>query len=263
MRITDYSAESLTDLLQDVDVLFSLIHDDTEWYTNTHLAMIEACKRSPRCKRFVPSEYGGDIEKFPDQPLFDVPTHGAVRKALRSQSEIEFTLFNLGWFMDYFLPSKNTYMKSIFSVWPIDMDERKASICGTGNEMCTFTSARDVGKALAQLIDAEKWEEFTYVMGDNLTWNQAIELVQDLNGIKLDVSYRPLEEIQQTIQDHKDDEDLDILWSAYLDLWNAIGAVAVPIEKASRQRQQYFSRVHFRTIRELVSAARNEPFAKI
>ncbi|CAF1642334.1 unnamed protein product, partial [Adineta ricciae] len=110
-RITDYSVESLTKHLTDVDVLISLIHSNDRFYNDVHEAMIKACQNSSRCKRFIPSECGGDIEKFPQHPEFYVPTHGAIRKLLEEQNEIEYTLFNQGWFMDYFIPADRSYMK--------------------------------------------------------------------------------------------------------------------------------------------------------
>jgi hypothetical protein len=119
--------------------------------------MIQACVRSPRCKRFVPSEYGGDIERFPQHPEFYVPTHGAIREVLLQQHDLEFTFFNLGWFMDYFVPSSRTYMKNLGVVWPLDVEHQRIRVPGTGEEMVSFTAARDVASALTKLIDAKQW----------------------------------------------------------------------------------------------------------
>eukprot|EP01119_Soliformovum_irregulare_P015644 TRINITY_DN4428_c0_g1_i1.p1 TRINITY_DN4428_c0_g1~~TRINITY_DN4428_c0_g1_i1.p1 ORF type:complete len:310 (-),score=68.01 TRINITY_DN4428_c0_g1_i1:11-940(-) len=258
IRITDYSETSLTTLLQDVDVLYSLIHDNTPFFNQVHTAMLEACKKSPRCKRFVPSEHGGDIEKFPDHPLFYVPTHGAIREILRNQSEIEYTLFNLGWFMDYFIPAQNSYMKRLPVVWPLDIDARKIKIPGSGDDPLSFTWARDVARAMLKLVEAPKWEEYIYVVGDTLTWHQAIKLVEELKGIKFEVTYRSLDEIRQSIKDHQNDANPKDLWLAYMDLWNALGASAMP-EKAYHQRSKYFSGLHFSTVKELIESAEKNP----
>ncbi|CAF1461217.1 unnamed protein product [Adineta ricciae] len=139
-RITDYSVESLTKHLTDVDVLISLIHSNDRFYNDVHEAMIKACQNSSRCKRFIPSECGGDIEKFPQHPEFYVPTHGAIRKLLEEQNEIEYTLFNQGWFMDYFIPADRSYMKRILPIWPLDLENETLRIPGTGNEPITFTA---------------------------------------------------------------------------------------------------------------------------
>jgi nucleoside-diphosphate-sugar epimerase len=76
---------------------------------------------------------------------------------LAAQSEIEYTLFNIGWFMDYFIPTKNSYMKSIIPVWPLDLEKKTLRIAGTGEEKLSFTSARDAAKALVALVGAPKW----------------------------------------------------------------------------------------------------------
>lgn len=124
--------------------------------------MLEACTLSKTCKRFVPSECGGDIDKHPDKPRFYIPTHGAIRQSLKSQNIVEWTLVNNGWFMDYFVPSNKTYMKSLGNVWPLNMETWEAMIPGTGDEPIGFTAARDVAKACVKLITTDKWVCFTY-----------------------------------------------------------------------------------------------------
>ena len=85
-----------------VDVLFSFVHDNSSFYNVAHEAMLEACKQSRRCKRFVLSQCG-DLERHDDKSRFYIPTHRAFRSVLREQTEIEWTLFNQDCFMDYFL----------------------------------------------------------------------------------------------------------------------------------------------------------------
>ena len=109
----------------------------------------------------MPSEYGGDIGRFPQHPEFYVPTHGPIRAALLQPNAphgLEFTFFNLGWFMDYFVPSAQTHMKNLGVVWPLhDIEHRRVRVPGTGEEKVSFTSARDVAAALIQLISAADW----------------------------------------------------------------------------------------------------------
>jgi nucleoside-diphosphate-sugar epimerase len=252
-RITDYTLESLEPLLKDVDVLITLLHDNSSFFVDAHVALIEACKRSPRCKRIIPSECGGDIEQFPEHPLFYVPTHVPVRKMLEEQTELEYTLFNLGWFMDYFSPANKSYMKRLPTVWPLD--ENGLRICGTGNEPVTFTSARNVAQAMVQLVNVFKWEKYTYVAGETTTWNRVKDQIEKRTGTELRVTRRSVDEINNAIQERKEDKDTSILWLAYMDLWNALGAAGIPVEKAERQRQQYFKDIHFYTIEELIHAS--------
>jgi nucleoside-diphosphate-sugar epimerase len=256
-RLTDYSIASLTKHLADVDVLISLIHSNDHFYNDVHEAMIAACKASPRCKRFIPSECGGDIEKFPQHPEFYVPTHGAIRKLLEEQNEIEYTLFNQGWFMDYFIPGDRSYMKRILPVWPLDLEKETIRIPGTGEEPITFTSARDTGKALVRLATSNiKWEKYIYIAGETTTWHNVVKLIEKIYpDKKLKITYKSLEELEQDRAKHLYDEEPSELWLAFMDLWNATGASAVPMDKVEQQRQKYFTDIHFSNIEEFIRTA--------
>jgi nucleoside-diphosphate-sugar epimerase len=256
-RITDYSAASLTKHLDDVDVLISLIHSNDRFYNDAHEAMITACKASPRCKRFIPSECGGDIEKFPQHPEFYIPTHGAIRQLLEEQNEIEYTLFNQGWFMDYFIPANRSYLKRILPVWPLDLEKETIRIPGTGEEPIIFTSARDTGKALARLATTKtKWEKYTYIAGETTTWHQVVKLIEKIYpNKKLKITYKPIEELEQDRANHLHDKDPTELWLAFMDLWNATGASAVPMEKVEQQKKKYFDNIHFSNIEEFIKTA--------
>jgi nucleoside-diphosphate-sugar epimerase len=258
-RITDYSVTSLTKHLADVDVLISLVHSNDHFYNDVHEAMMAACKASPRCKRFIPSECGGDIEKFPQHPEFYVPTHGAIRKLLEEQNEIEYTLFNQGWFMDYFIPADRSYMKRILPVWPLDLEKETIRIPGTGDEPITFTSARDTGKALARLATLNtKWEKYIYIAGETTTWNKVVKLIEKIYpNKKLKITYKSLEELEQNRAKHLHDKDPTELWLAFMDLWNATGASAVPMDKVEQQRKKYFANIHFSNIEEYIRTAEN------
>ncbi|KAH8654291.1 hypothetical protein BGZ61DRAFT_313600, partial [Ilyonectria robusta] len=60
--ITDYTLESLSKPLANGEVLISTISDCTSSYIDVHHTLIQACQQSPECKRFIPSEFAGDIE---------------------------------------------------------------------------------------------------------------------------------------------------------------------------------------------------------
>jgi len=258
LRITDYTTESILSQIQDADVLVSLLHDNSQFYNEAHLAMIEACRLSKKCKRFIPSEMGGDIESFPQHPLFYVPTHGAIRKVLEQQTDLEYTLFNIGWFMDYFIPENRTYMTPLGVVFPLNLQENTLRIAGTGNEPISFTAARGAGKALVKLIETNKpWEKYIYVAGETTTWNKVVSLYERIKGVKLTVTYKSIDEVQRDIDVHKNDADPKLLWLAFMDMWNATGAAGVPTEKVNQHREKYFKDIHFRGIEDLIREAEN------
>lgn len=139
-------------------MLFSFLHsNDPSFYNTVHEAMLAACRESRTCKRFVPSEYGGNLRTHPLLPRFYEPTHAAFRNVLAAQHHVRWTLVNIGWFMDYFVPTERSYMKPLHPVWPVDIDKWQAVVLGTGEEKIAWTSARDVCKALVRLIEFEEW----------------------------------------------------------------------------------------------------------
>lgn len=253
IRVTDYSAQSLTPLLKDVDVLISLLHDNGPFYNDAHLAMIAACNASDRCKRFIPSECGGNIEDFREHPLFYVPTHGAIREVLAAQTTLEYTLFNIGWFMDYFIPGK-TYMKPLPGVWPLDIENRTLRLLGSGNEPVTFTAARDAGRALAHLVDVPKWELYTNIAGETTTWNKILHKMEQCYNTSFTITQRTTQEIEESKVVNRNG-DVAKLWLDYMDLWNALGAAGLPEEKSERQRQEIFGGMKFMSVDDILDKA--------
>ena len=104
--ITDYTLQSLATPLRDGEVLISTIGDVTPSYIDIHRTLIQACQQSLTCKRFIPSEFAGDIETYPDQPAFYSRTREPIRKLLREQTDLEWTLVSVGWLADYVVPAK-------------------------------------------------------------------------------------------------------------------------------------------------------------
>lgn len=76
---------------------------------------------------------------------------------LKEQEEVEWTLFNMGWLADYFLPEGASYMPPIKDEFPVDVDGWKACVRGSGDEAQSWTCARDVARAVVELCRADKW----------------------------------------------------------------------------------------------------------
>ncbi|KAK7463121.1 hypothetical protein VKT23_007706 [Stygiomarasmius scandens] len=267
LQITDYSTSSILNILNTTKpvILFSFIHsNDPGLYNTAHSAMLQACQQSSTCKRFVPSEYGGNLQTHPLLPRFYAPTHAEFRKELAAQQEVEWTLVNIGWFMDYFAPVGKSYMKPLHPVWPVDIDKWEATVLGTGNEPIAWTSARDVAKALVRLIEIKTWEKETYLCGELGTWNDAIRKVEEFYGPRLGrgelkKTNLSVSEIQNALVTHANDQDPSLLWKAFMDEWNVTGASAVPLEVALEQRNKYFEGIKFRSIQELMEDAADKP----
>ncbi len=76
---------------------------------------------------------------------------------LKEQREVEWTLFNTGWLADYFWPKEKTYMKPVPLEFPVDANGWQALVRGTGDEVQSWTCARDVARAVVDLCKADEW----------------------------------------------------------------------------------------------------------
>ena len=105
-------------------------------------------------------------------------------------------------------------------------------------------------------------EPYTYIAGETSTWAELAKRLPELYGVPFDVSYRSLEDIQETIlrEEAAIKEDAghprSALWLAYMDLWNANGAAGLPDDKVKAHREKYFRGLSFMSVREIVEKGR-------
>jgi hypothetical protein len=250
-RLVDYSASSLVQALDDCEGLVSTILDYSMKFAAAHLALVEACVQSRACKRFIPSEFAGNTDDFPEEPTFYFANHEPHRKVLREQTEVSWTLFNLGWLTDYLIPTHLRYIKDIGEYHPVNLDNKTVIIPGTGDELIAFTSIRDACRALVRLFDYDKWDAITYVCGETTTWNKvAATLSKRIPDLK--ISHRSQKDLQKQIDDA---ESEDKVIAAQYDMWSISGAAILPQEKLKAQQQKYFNGLKFRTVEEFLNNA--------
>lgn len=137
--------------------LISFIQLFDSSYISIHRNLINACLKSATCKRIIPSEWAGNLDDFPQKPDFYGATREPIRKLLRATDGLEWTLFNQGFLMDYFLPARKTYLHPIPDEFPVDPNGWKVCIRGTGDEPQTFTLMREVATAVVELLAASEW----------------------------------------------------------------------------------------------------------
>jgi nucleoside-diphosphate-sugar epimerase len=256
-RPTDYSVPSLVVALEDCDGLISALLDYSLGSVIAHLALLEACQKSPKCKRFMPSEYGGNVDLYPESPEFYYANHEPVRQALRAQKDVMWTLFNMGWLSDYFVSAGSRYIKDIGDFHPVNFETGVMTIPGTGEESISFTAARDAAAAMARLIDQDNWEATTFVCGETTTWNSVAKLLAR-HGRDLKVRYVSLDSLQDCIKHGRSGDD-DVIAAQYAE-FSLTGGAILPQEKVERQKEQYFKGVKIRSVEEVVLAAEQSPW---
>lgn len=280
-RLTDYSsATELAKQIEDCDALVSAIQDQTELYGTLHFTLLEACKLSPKCKRFIPSEYAGNTEEMPESKH---ESYERLKDALKAQSEIEWTVIATGWLVDYVVPRSMRYHPDGGPFIPLDVANKTLTIPGTGNEPFAMTSARDCGKAVTALLKSTtKWNHYMYVQGEQTTWLQVAELMKTVGGMPdLKVQFQSVEELQTIVAQsgaswHDLADAADAITSggaATADAASPLMAMAAGFklltlrslcfdqEKVARDRKAFFGDVHFRTVKDALEFVKTQPNA--
>jgi nucleoside-diphosphate-sugar epimerase len=262
-RTTDYSSvDDIEQQIHDCEALLSTIVDYSPAFTTTHLNMIEACKKSPKCKRFIPSEYGGDVESYPDQPAYYGDTNGPVREALRNQTELEWTIVCIGIFAEMYVPKANHHFSYIPDV--ADAKTNSITISGTGEELISMTSARDVAKAVGQLLLAPKgtWRPYVYMEGHKTTQLHVMGLLkQYIKHHEIKVVKRSLTQMIHIAFGSKEPGEAAIY--AQHGICMVSGATTFDAAKVARDRAEHFPDLHFRTIDEMFATLARDPHAQL
>ncbi|KAJ8524806.1 hypothetical protein ON010_g16310 [Phytophthora cinnamomi] len=181
-----------------------------------------------------------------------------LKKALREQSEVEWTFISLGWVMDYIVPSANRNHPDIGPLHPLDLSAGAMNIPGTGNDVFSITSARDMTMAVAELLkSANKWRPYTDVQGMETTWLELAELMKSVGGMPdLKLSFESVNESQEALK--KKESHFSALIAEFKMLVPS-GRCTFDQEKVKRDRAEHFPTVHFHTALELLEAVKQDP----
>ncbi|KAH7042248.1 hypothetical protein B0J12DRAFT_674373 [Macrophomina phaseolina] len=244
--ITDYTVPNLQTHLSDCDAVVCTLQDESPDFTSVQLAILEACKRSERCKRFIPSVWAGNIQDVPDQPIATGNKLDPVLEATRSQNEVKYTIFCPGWFCDYLVPANQRYFKDLGDCWPQDYKNKVFTLYGRGTQSLDLTSARDAARAVGALLnhDSATWEPYTYVSGTQTTWYGLWEMIKSR-----DPEYNLRQKsLAQSIQQLMAKEDEQSVVVAMYEIMAHSEALYNPPERISRHKEKYFKHVEFRSI---------------
>ncbi|KAF9781446.1 hypothetical protein IL306_013442 [Fusarium sp. DS 682] len=159
--------------------------------------IIHAAEASQATRRFISSDWG-----VPHTEEHALQANSANNK-LRAQDELrktnlEWTSVHLGFFLDFWGSPKsaaksNLHTPSTF----VDIKYRAAAIPGSGDVPVTFTYSRDVARFVAALLNLEKWEEATYIIGDKVTFNEMVKIAEEATGDKFTVTYDSVEKLER------------------------------------------------------------------
>ncbi|KAH7234203.1 hypothetical protein MRS44_002003 [Fusarium solani] len=237
-RVTDYSVSDLKKHLADCDALVSAITIHAPEFASIHLTLLQACKESPKCKRFLPSAWAGNYEEVNDQPLYAGEDLLPILEALRAQKDVYWTFFCQGWMVQ-------NYETKVFTLY------------GNGAQKVDFTSARDTTRAVGVLLnhDAETWEEFTCASGQQMTWRELWEFVKAREPEYTLQKKSLAQSIKRFIAKRSKEE----VAAAMYEVMGHSDALAFPDGKVERHREKFFKGMKFRTPAKLYDGAVANP----
>ncbi|KAK1140882.1 hypothetical protein N8T08_009755 [Aspergillus melleus] len=236
---TDYTLPSLTTILTTTQAttLISTLNPPEHLYLPLHTSLLSACLASPLCKRLIPSDWAGNVEDHPNSPRAYGRTRAPFRDILSQTSGITYTSFNLGWFMDYFLPPEFSYMGFLEDEFPVD-------------------PRPGVWRAVVRLLGSvEGWEPVTYMTGQRGTFNEMTKLLERFYDRPFTTTHRSLEDINRSLANPSSKHELTI---AEIEEWGVSGATACPEEKTRRQHEEYFKGMGLLSVEEMLKKAKVE-----
>ncbi|KAI3548308.1 hypothetical protein CSPX01_03104 [Colletotrichum filicis] len=186
----DYNSVSeLTKVFDDneVDTVISTLFVTSDG--SPQVNMIRAAEACVHTRRFIPSVWG--IPYSRDQVTERQMTIGQSKlDAVEDleNSSLEYTLYYVGYFLDFWgYPRVKTYQ--IQNIIVVDIENNRAAIPGKGGTPVTFTHTLDVAEFVVASLELPKWERESYVIGENVTWNEFLRIAEEVKGVKFEVTY--------------------------------------------------------------------------
>ncbi|KAI0152769.1 hypothetical protein GGR57DRAFT_503281 [Xylariaceae sp. FL1272] len=93
------------------------------------------------------------------------------------------------------IPVVNSHFPSASMV--IDIVNDVAAIPGDGNQPIVFTHSVEVAKFVVAMLDAKEWDPISYTVGDKITWNEFLQLAEEVKGTKFSTTYDSIEKLKQ------------------------------------------------------------------
>ncbi|KAL9095178.1 MAG: hypothetical protein Q9165_002434 [Trypethelium subeluteriae] len=180
---TDYGEESLIEAFRGFDAVVSAV---ATFSTNQQNTIIDAAVHAG-VKRFLPSEYGIDssLPRFAETFSFETVKKQETVEYLKGKenTQMSWTALCVGAFFDWVLKLGGGLMG-----W--DIPSRKATIYDSGNQPYEATNVRQIGRAVAGILQHPKETEnkYVYVNSFTLTQNQVLAAIERESGESFQVT---------------------------------------------------------------------------
>ncbi|KAM6521650.1 hypothetical protein FSOLCH5_006406 [Fusarium solani] len=207
--VVDYSSpESIAEVLRSngTEVVISTIGVLFEDTYQAQMNLIEGAEKSGTVKRFAPSEFaydylaaeeGGYPCQLPGLEGYKGNTYKIEAFKKLQSTGMESTRFMIGFLMDYYgAPAELPPVLPLAVV--LDIENNKAALPVTGDNKVTLTHSETIGKFVAASLDLKEWPEKSWIIGDTLTWREALGLVESTRKIKFDVHFDSIEDLKES-----------------------------------------------------------------
>ncbi|KKK15762.1 hypothetical protein P175DRAFT_0428272 [Aspergillus ochraceoroseus IBT 24754] len=179
----------------EIDTVVSAISLYSDETSESQLNLIKAAEKSIPTRRFIPSEYSY-IQTEDLLPIDPGVKYFIDAAKLLQNGNLKYTRVIPGFFMDYWgMPHVRTNLQPF--TFGIDIASGHAAIPGDGNDVIGMTYTYDMAAFIARLLHVEEWPEFSVIVGDDITYNQLIELGEQVRGKKFRVVHDSPEQIKE------------------------------------------------------------------
>lgn len=101
--------------------------------------------------------------------------------SLLKGSPLQYTRFSNGFFMDYWgMPHAKTHLSPF--PWAIDVFNKTAALPGDGEAIISLTHTVDLARFVVKMLEVDEWPEFSIVVGEDITFNDFLRLVERVRG---------------------------------------------------------------------------------
>ncbi|NP_001312315.1 isoflavone reductase homolog A622 [Nicotiana tabacum] len=187
--------ESLLKAIKQVDVVISTVGG--QQFTD-QVNIIKAIKEAGNIKRFLPSEFGFDVDHAraiePAASLFALKVR--IRRMIEAEG-IPYTYVICNWFADFFLPN----LGQLEAKTP---PRDKVVIFGDGNPKAIYVKEEDIATYTIEAVDDPRTLNKTLHMrppANILSFNEIVSLWEDKIGKTLEKLYLSEEDILQIVQE--------------------------------------------------------------
>jgi len=186
---------SLVEAVKKVDVVISTVGGEQ---TANQINIIQAIKEVGTIKRFLPSEFGNDVDNVhavePAKSAFEQKVK--IRRAIEAAG-IPYTYVASNFFAGYFLP---TLSQAGLTAPPRD----KVVIFGDGNAKAVFVKEEDIGIYAIRAVDDPRTLNKTLYLrpaANTLSFNELVALWEKKIGKTLEKVYVPEEQVLKLIEE--------------------------------------------------------------